>query len=1148
VQNLSYGAGRYPVSTADSAGHTQTSAYDPLFGVPIQTEAVDGIQTCYKYDALGWKTTEIARCGSTGPLSTTYARYKSVSAGSSMAKTVTVTSPPTNSKTWVYADVLGRTVETLGRSFDGNFIETLTEYDNMGRARPSKPFFPTDSQYWTTTAYDWLGRPYSVTQDLASVDGTTTQPSETSTSTIMTYDGSSTTTKSTINGITRTRIEQKNALGKVSKVTDANGVEIFYTYDVDGNLTDTLDPAGNAVHIVYDLRGRKTLTNDPDLHAWAYTYNGFGDLIEQEDANGKKTRMTYDTAGRMTTKTYDADTSNAATAEWQYDQGSILGTGKLAAMIGPPDSRLKAPCALPLGATQTSGNRAVRWFTYNDFGLVSDAFECVDGDTFSTHYDYDDLGRQQKVTYPEVKGAHFAVKYHYTSLGFLQYVSDAADDKVYWEAVAMNALGQVTDEKTRNGVETVSTRNKSTGWLLGQTVTSNADQDNLIQGLTNKFDEAGNLLTRKRSEPRDMADSAETFGYDVLDRLTSSEVKIASEGYDASEGYTYDQLGNITGKGDKSYSYTGCGGRPHAVCQVANTSFAYDSNGNMTNASLPEVGTGKIITYSPANRVIHISDKPGSVSNDTRTNIVGFMYGADGNRVVQSVGTDLQSDMARTVYVGLGDTGRSIYERTTRGSTIEHVHFIFAGSAHGGNAFALRAITEDTSAPGQSSSTDSPTMKYNHFDHLGSVTAMSDEMGKVLGPAWGGTNATALGYDAWGARRSPDGKAADPASSFTLQVGHREFTGHETIPNVGLVNMNGRVYDPELGRFLSPDPNVQFIANLQSYNRYSYVLNNPLRYTDPTGYSMDVAGFLVGAYIAVVGTVACAASYGAACVAFAIAGAVYSTTYAIGQGADPGQAIFFGVVNAYLGMVSGGVAAEAGLGPMGQILSGAISGAYASAMTTSVTGGRDLGTNILEGATQGAFAAAVGYTLRSSLSVSGQQGGSLSGTVDSEGYAEDAKTTIRAEVKATNLRATTEDGVTTVRFGIEIGRTSTSVEYYNGAGPDDPYVEGGTLGEHEDSHAASMKRWWTTKNVQSLMEERGMSTEFTVSAGTSNADIRSMVEMQRQDIGWTLKGMSNSYQALTIDHMQFNLPVPFYGIKSYSPPPSLALGVSYYGQ
>jgi RHS repeat-associated protein len=91
-----------------------------------------------------------------------------------------------------------------------------------------------------------------------------------------------------------------------------------------------------------------------------------------------------------------------------------------------------------------------------------------------------------------------------------------------------------------------------------------------------------------------------------------------------------------------------------------------------------------------------------------------------------------------------------------------------------------------------------------------------------------------------GARRSPDGHSADPAS-FQPLPGHREFTGHETIPGVGLVNMNGRVYDPVIGRFLSPDPNVQFAADLQSYNRYSYVLNNPLRYTDPTGYFLDSA-------------------------------------------------------------------------------------------------------------------------------------------------------------------------------------------------------------------------------------------------------------------------------------------------------------------
>jgi RHS repeat-associated protein len=75
-------------------------------------------------------------------------------------------------------------------------------------------------------------------------------------------------------------------------------------------------------------------------------------------------------------------------------------------------------------------------------------------------------------------------------------------------------------------------------------------------------------------------------------------------------------------------------------------------------------------------------------------------------------------------------------------------------------------------------------------------------------------------------------------------VGHREFTGQETIPDVGLINMNGRVYDPVLARFLSPDPDVQDSTDPQNYNRYSYVLNNPLRYSDPTGY--NILGEILG--------------------------------------------------------------------------------------------------------------------------------------------------------------------------------------------------------------------------------------------------------------------------------------------------------------
>ncbi len=63
----------------------------------------------------------------------------------------------------------------------------------------------------------------------------------------------------------------------------------------------------------------------------------------------------------------------------------------------------------------------------------------------------------------------------------------------------------------------------------------------------------------------------------------------------------------------------------------------------------------------------------------------------------------------------------------------------------------------------------------------------------------------------------------------------RGYTGHEHLKGFGLINMNARLYDPAIGRFLSPDPYVQMPENSQNFNRYSYCLNNPLKYTDENG-------------------------------------------------------------------------------------------------------------------------------------------------------------------------------------------------------------------------------------------------------------------------------------------------------------------------
>ena len=92
-----------------------------------------------------------------------------------------------------------------------------------------------------------------------------------------------------------------------------------------------------------------------------------------------------------------------------------------------------------------------------------------------------------------------------------------------------------------------------------------------------------------------------------------------------------------------------------------------------------------------------------------------------------------------------------------------------------------------------------------------------------------------LAYDPWGKRRFITG-AADTLDAITgVNIDHG-FTMHEHIDEMGIINMNGRIYDPLIGRFMSADPYIQAPDDLQSHNRYAYVMNNPLNLDDPSGY------------------------------------------------------------------------------------------------------------------------------------------------------------------------------------------------------------------------------------------------------------------------------------------------------------------------
>ena len=217
---------------------------------------------------------------------------------------------------------------------------------------------------------------------------------------------------------------------------------------------------------------------------------------------------------------------------------------------------------------------------------------------------------------------------------------------------------------------------------------------------------------------------------------------------------------------------------------TAATLYYYDTRGNQTLRDAPGTANDRTIRYS-------LDDKPHEIAmgNGTR---VRFWYGPDGQRYRKEVGGVVK------LYLGnvevLIEGGVTTFRRYVGGVVMQTLS---AGVA--------------------------PTTKYLFHDQLGSLVRVANSDGSV---------AEGLDYAAFGQRSSySDPHAAGAGPSTTP----RGYTGHEMLDGTGVIHMNGRIYDADLGRFLQADPLIQAPDNAQSWNAYTYVFNNPLRYTDPTG-------------------------------------------------------------------------------------------------------------------------------------------------------------------------------------------------------------------------------------------------------------------------------------------------------------------------
>ena len=225
-------------------------------------------------------------------------------------------------------------------------------------------------------------------------------------------------------------------------------------------------------------------------------------------------------------------------------------------------------------------------------------------------------------------------------------------------------------------------------------------------------------------------------------------------------------------------------------------------------------------------------------------------------------------------------------------------------------------------------------------DHLGSPVSIIDSLGAIK---------ERLSYDPWGKRRAVTGATINLLTVQTLYT-DRGYTGHLHADGVGLIHMNGRMYDPILARFISADPLIQSPNNLQSLNRYSYVMNNPLSYTDPTGYLSNTFKMWRRLVYAGIAAIACGPA------ALYCAAAAYSARQARDHGATKGavgaatmayvSAVFFtgagGVGDPYLrvlahGMIGGTMSAVAGGSfKSGFIASGLTAGFQAAGITDGI--------------------------------------------------------------------------------------------------------------------------------------------------------------------------------------------------------------------
>ena len=700
-----------------------------------------------------------------------------------------------------------------------------------------------------------------------------------------------------------------DALGRTTQVSEpyysgASSIQYHASqYDSFGRISKQITPLGT---ISYSYSGNQTTINDGTK---GYT------TIRETDLAGKLKRVT-DPGGTIT-YTYGPSGNptkivcGSTTSTMEYD---LL--GRRTKLIDPNAGTIL--CSYDGWGNlkkQTDARGQAEEYIYENSGRL----QTYKRGTESFSYVYDPTYKNQvkSVIYGGVK-----TEYGYGTYGRLSSKTETVDSKSFKFSYTYNDKGQLETMTYPNSksikYEYVNGDLYKMIWLSSNTTVwqkgnENAKGQLLSSTLGNSIQESYvyNAVGMPTSiQAKKGSSTLLNISYPSID--THQNIRERKDLYKSlSESFTYDDMnrlttgvtysanGNITSKVNVgSYQYDS--NHPHAVKSVNFNGAAEFNNSDL------------LVTYNSVRMPIQLTE-----GNKVYT----LTYNGENTRI-KSLYKENNSSVFTKYYSGP-------YEEIQKGSITQKNYYIYAG----GQIAAV--YTEGSSDAG---------MYYFHNDHLGSPWLITNTSGNEV---------QRLNFDAWGRRRD--------ASNWSNYVNlptfkfDRGFTGHEHLDMFGLINMNARLYDPLLGRFLSPDPIVQAPEFTQSFNGYTYALNNPLAYTDPNGESLILAAAIIGGWIGM----------GSAMVS--------SEKSGWGLAGDMFKGLFVGAASGAAGAWAGGAVAgsltaggfiSGGLTGMASGFSGGFVGCSGNAWLSGAGFGGGLKAGLIGGGLAGAFSGFTGGLIR----------------------------------------------------------------------------------------------------------------------------------------------------------------------------------------